>query len=98
MRKRVRRPKPSTLPWAGGSSVMVDFDDMSRALKVHPKQAKKANEEARKMGCGEPFRKDGMFIGGRRNKARYMRELNKRREDRGQDRMVNYDGGYGDVT
>jgi hypothetical protein len=77
---------------------MVDIDDISRSLKVHPKQAAEANAAAQKMGCGTPFRKDGMFVGGRRAKARYMREMNKRREDHGQDRMVNYDGGYGDVT
>ncbi len=95
-RRRVR-PKPSTLPWLGGVNISVDFDDISRALKVSPKQVKEANEASQSMGCGTPFRSDGMFVAGRKNKARYMREINKRADDKGQKKLVNFDGGYSDV-
>jgi len=73
-------------------------EDISRSLKVHPSQLAEANEVAAKMGCGEPFRKDGMFIASRSEKKRYMKELNKRRADLGQPPLVNFDGGYGDAT
>jgi len=72
--------------------------DISRALKVHPKQVADANKAAQSMGCGTPFRKDGMYVDTRANKNRYLRELNTRRADQGEDRMVNFDGGFGDVT
>ena len=71
-------------------------NDISRALRVTPGQAAEANRVAREMGCGNPFRVDGMFEGTRNEKKKYMRELNRRREDRGESRIVNYDGGYGD--
>lgn len=70
----------------------------SRALRVHPSQAAEANEVAQGMGCGTPFRADGMFVGNRAEKRRYMKEINRRAVDRGEDRIVNFDGGYGDET
>ncbi len=72
--------------------------DESRALRVGGGQIAEANEAAKAMGCGEPFRDDGMFEGTRTDKKRYMQEINRRREDRGEPRLVNFDGGYGDET
>ncbi len=72
--------------------------DVSRALAVGRSQIAEANEAAQGMGCGAPFRADGKFEGTRSEKKRYMRELNRRREDQGQARFVNFDGGYGDET
>ncbi len=72
--------------------------DISRALAVGRSQIAEANEVAQGMGCGAPFRDDGKFEGTRSEKAKYMRELNKRRVDSGQERLVNHDGGYGDET
>ena len=78
--------------------VIKDKVDESRALRVHPSQVAEANGVAQSMGCGAPFRDDGMFEDSRSNKANYMREVNKRAEDRGEARFVNFDGGYRDVT
>ncbi len=72
--------------------------DVSRALAVGRSQIAEANAAAQAMGCGAPFRADGKFEATRSEKAKYMRELNKRREDQGQSRFVNFDGGYGDET
>lgn len=72
--------------------------DVSHGLSVHPSQVKDANEVAKSMGCGEPFRPDGRYEDTRSNKKRYMHELNKRLVDRGESRIVNFDGGYGDET
>ena len=71
--------------------------DISRALKVHPSQVVEANQVAQDMGCGTPFRDDGMYVDNRPNKRRYMDELNKRADDAGEDKLVNFDGGYGDA-
>lgn len=98
MRTRRRRPpKRTTLP-SGVPNVAHDRPDLSRALKVHPSQVVEANEVAQSMGCGTPFHGDGMFVDTRNNKARYMKEINTRADDRGEDRLVNFDGGHGDVT
>lgn len=70
----------------------------SDALSVDPRQVREANEWAKKMGCGEPFRPDGQFEAGRSLVKKYVTELNKRAVDRGEDRIVNFDGGYGDPT
>ena len=61
-----------------------------------PDQVEKANEVAKSMGCGEPFRPDGMFEASRSTKTRYRKELNKRLSDQGETEIVNFDGGYGD--
>jgi hypothetical protein len=95
--RRRRPPKRTTLSF-GVPNVAHDRLHQSRALKVHPSQVAEANEVAQSMGCGAPFHKDGMFVDTRANKARYMREINTRADDRGEDRLVNFDGGYGDVT
>jgi hypothetical protein len=51
------------------------------------------------VGCGCPFRADnGIFEADRNTTNRYIRESNKRRVDMGQERIVNFDGGYGDET
>jgi hypothetical protein len=70
--------------------------DISHALSVSRETAAEANSQARSMGCGNPFRSDGTFEGTRSEKKKYMKELNRRRMDRGESRIVNYDGGYGD--
>ena len=70
--------------------------DISRALRVGKRQIAEANRAAQAMGCGTPFREDGCFEGTRAEKKRYMREVNRRRVDQGQPRLVNFDGGYGD--
>ncbi len=72
--------------------------DISRALAVGRSQIAEANEVAQGMGCGAPFRDDGKFEGTRAQKKRYMQELNRRRQDLGQPRLVNFDGGHGDET
>lgn len=71
---------------------------VSSALRVGKNQITEANEAAKSMGCGAPFRADGMFEGTRSEKKHYMQEINRRRVDHGEPRMVNYDGGYGDET
>lgn len=86
---------PLAVPMVAAS---LEKRDISRALKVAPKQAKRANEIAQEMGCGTPFRKDGMFEATRACKNRYMQEINRRAADNGQQRLVNFDGGFGDVT
>ena len=69
----------------------------SRALSCHPSQVAAANEHAKKMGCGEPFRGDGTFEGDRALVKKYVTGVNRERPD-GQALLVNYDGGYGDPT
>ena len=78
--------------------VANDVRDISRALKVHPDQVAESNEVSQGMGCGAPFRKDGMYVDTRTNKKRYMQEINRRAADAGDDKLVNFDGGYGDLT
>lgn len=70
--------------------------DISRSLRVGREQIADANAAAQEMGCGAPFRADGHWEGTRAEKRRYMQELNRRRADNGQERFVNFDGGYGD--
>ena len=70
--------------------------DISRSLRVGRTQIPEANQVAQEMGCGAPFRADGMFEGTRSEKKRYMQEINRRRVDQGESRMVNLDGGHGD--
>lgn len=94
-RRRKRVPKRSKLACPRVAKALVGE---SRALKVHPSQVAEANQVAQSMGCGAPFRRDGMYEDSRANKKRYMRELNRRAVDNGQDRIVNFDGGYGDET
>lgn len=70
----------------------------SNAMRVGKNQIGRANEFARSVGCGEPFGADGKPVMDRATKKRYMRELNKRRVDQGEARLVNFDGGHGDET
>ena len=72
--------------------------DASNALRVGKNQIGPANEFAQSIGCGEPFGDDGKPVMDRATKRQYMRELNKRRADAGEARLVNFDGGYGDET
>lgn len=80
----------------GVPAIVGQKTDISRALRVGKNQIAAANEAALAMGCGEPFRADGHFEGTRAQKKQYMREINRRRADLGQERLVNFDGGYGD--
>ena len=86
------RKKPVSVPM-----VLKDPTISSRALKVHPSQVAEANRMAHEMGCGTPFRSDGMLEARRSEVKRYVNEINRRRGD-GEARIVNYDGGYGDPT
>lgn len=88
-----RKPKKSKF---GVPALVGQKTDISRALRVGKSQLAEANGVAQEMGCGAPFRDDGMFEGTRTEKKRYMREINRRRVDQGQDRIVNLDGGHGD--
>lgn len=72
--------------------------DASGALRVGKNQIEAANDYAASMGCGRPFGADGKPVMDRATKKRYMRELNKRRDDQGEKPLVNFDGGYGDET
>ncbi len=72
--------------------------DASNALRVGPSQIEAANEFAQSVGCGTPFEADGKPRLTRAVKAKLMRAYNERREDLGQARFVNFDGGYGDET
>ena len=82
----------------GAPAIIGNKVDVSNALRVGPSQIAEANAAAQAMGCGTPFGADGKPRFTRTEKARYMREINKRREDQGQERFVNHDGGYGDET
>ena len=77
--------------------VMKNPEIRSRALKVHRSQVAEANKVAEAMGCGNPFERDGTFVGRRSEVKRYVEELNRRRGE-GEARIVNFDGGYGDPT
>lgn len=71
----------------------------SRALRAGKNQIAEANEYAQSIGCGSPFRADnGYFEADRNTTKRFIQEGNKRRDDLGEPRVVNFDGGYGDVT
>jgi len=71
----------------------------SRALRVGKNQIAEANEFAQEVGCGTPFRADNGYFEADRNTAkRFIQEGNKRRVDKGEPRVVNFDGGYGDET
>jgi hypothetical protein len=72
--------------------------DASGALRVGKDQIHDANMVAQEMGCGTPFGADGKPVFDRAGKKKYMKELNKRLRDSGQDPIVNFDGGYGDET
>ena len=87
--------KKSTL---GVPAIVGQRSDISRSLRVGTNQLAEANEVAQTMGCGTPFRADGMYEGTRAEKKRYMQELNRRRVDQGEPRLVNLDGGHGDET
>lgn len=82
----------------GAPSIVGQKVDVSRSLRVGKKQIAEANRIAQEMGCGTPFRSDGMFEATRSEKTKYMKEVNRRRVDRGEPRVVNLDGGYGDET
>lgn len=89
----VNRSKVFGVPGIVGQKV-----DISRALRVGKTQIEAANQAAQEMGCGTPFQADGHWKGTRSEKKKYMQELNRRRVDQGQERLVNYDGGHGDET
>ena len=91
-----RNIKPSTL--FGVPAVVGLKVDVSRALRAGPSQLAEANDFAQSVGCGAPFRSDGMFESDRNTKKRFIQESNKRRVDHGESRVVNFDGGYGDET
>jgi len=95
MAKR-KKPKVKRSSVFGVPAIVGQKIDVSYALRVGKRQIVKANEAAVSMGCGEPFRSDGLFEGTRSQKKQYMREINRRRVNQGQDRLVNFDGGYGD--
>ncbi len=90
-----RKPKRSKL---GCPAIVGQVSGLSRSLRVGKTQIPEANRVAQEMGCGAPFRQDGMFEGTRTGMKRYMREINRRRVDLGEPRLVNFDGGYGDET
>ncbi len=92
-----KNPSPKRATF-GVPATVGQVSDVSRALRVGKSQLPKANEAAQDMGCGAPFRADGMFEGTRAEKKRYMQELNRRRADHGEPRLVNFDGGHGDET
>lgn len=94
--KHRRLPKPTALSLAG-ARVAKNPTIRSRALKVHPSQVAEANEVAQGMGCGAPFKNNGMFVDTRSNTKRYVEEINRRRGE-GEARLVNFDGGHGDPT
>ena len=94
MRRKVGKSRRSKL---ASANVLKDPEIQSRAMKVHPSQVKEANEVAQEMGCGAPFRADGMCVLRRSQMKRYIGEINRRRGE-GEARMVNFDGGYGDPT
>ena len=71
----------------------------SNALRVGKNQVKEANEAAKAMGCGEPFNaSNGKPEFTRPELKKYMKELNTRRADQGEAKLVNFDGGHGDET
>ena len=79
-------------------AVVGQKSDISRSLRAGRSQIPEANRVAQEMGCGTPFRADGMFEATRSEKKRYMQEINRRRVEQGQPRVVNLDGGHGDET
>jgi hypothetical protein len=91
-----RKAKKSKL--FGTTTIVGQKSDISRSLKVGRSQISEANRVAQEIGCGTPFRADGMFVGTRSQKKKYMKEINRRRVDQGEPRFVNLDGGYGDET
>ena len=91
-----RKPKRSKL--FAAPAIVGQKVESSGALRVGKGQIVGANEAAQAMGCGEPFRADGKFVGTRSEKKRYMQEINRRRVDLGEPRFVNFDGGHGDET
>ena len=93
MSKKTRQTKQRAAP-----AIVGQKRDVSHALRVGKRQIAQANEAAQEMGCGTPFRADGLFQGSRVEKKRYMKEINRRRADEGSPRLVNFDGGYGDET
>jgi len=72
--------------------------DKSNAMRVGKNQINDANDFAESVDCGRPYGADGKPELDRATKKRLMREINLRRVDRGQERFVNLDGGYGDET
>lgn len=91
-----RKGKPSTV--FGVPAIVGLRSDASGALRVGKNQIKEANEFAQSVGCGTPFGADGKPVMDRNTKKRYMKALNERRADAGQERLVNFDGGHGDET
>jgi hypothetical protein len=66
-------------------------------MAVHPKQVEAANEHAQRLGVGRPFGTDGILRLSRSQMKRYIEGINRHRPE-GQERIVNFDGGYGDPT
>lgn len=81
----------------GAPAVTGQKVDASSSLRVGKRQIAEANRVAQAMGCGTPFGKDGKFRGTRTEKKTYMQEINRRRADLGQEKLVNLDGGHGDA-
>lgn len=82
----------------GAPGVVGLRQDASGALRVGKNQIEDANRVAQEIGCGSPFGADGKPVMDRATKKRYMKGLNERLKDHGQDPIVNFDGGYGDET
>jgi hypothetical protein len=91
-----RKAKPSTL--FGAPAVVGQKSEKSLFFRVGKNEIAEANQAAQEMGCGTPFGEDGKLEGTRAEKKRYMQEINRRRADLGEPRLVNFDGGYGDET
>jgi hypothetical protein len=68
-----------------------------RSLDVHPSQVAEANRVSKSMVGRELFRRDGRMEASRSQVKEYVNAINRNRGD-GDDRIVNYDGGYGDPT
>ena len=96
MAKRKRVGKPSKV--FGAPAIIGGKVDKSRALRLGKTQINEGNEFAQSIGCGTPFQADGHFVADSNTKKRYLKELNKRRVDQGEPRLVNFDGGYSDET
>ena|GEM_PF-5431893 len=97
-------PKPSKL--FGRQIVLKDPVCVMTSLGVHPSQVAEATENAKAMGCDVDFAsRPGRAVMRRSTRRKYMTEINKRRADTANRtevtdhaRIVDRDGGFGDVT
>ena len=90
--------KPSTL-YPGAPAVVGLTVGPHRTLRAGRSQVARANAFAQENKCGAPFSpNDGIFRADRNITNRFINANNERRVDMGEPRLVNFDGGYGDVT